>query len=231
MAVIRAWKANAKAWINVIQQNKVVSRQVTNQAMINALLDLLPTANPEPSVLDLGCGEGWLCRELAARNIRMTGVDVVPALIEQARRTAAELFPPVNYSVLSYQDVAEGTLARRYDGVVCNFSLLDEHSVRLLFSRVHTLLNPGGVLVLQTLHPDRLPMTRSTADTDTGWQLEHWQGFDESFPAPSPWFYRSLQEWQSLFHQSRLIPLEVIEPRHPDSGELMSLIMAGQLPD
>lgn len=231
MAVIRAWKANAKAWINVIQQNKVASRQVTNKAIVRALLDLLPKENRSLSVLDLGCGEGWLCRELASKGIRMTGVDVVPALIEQALLSTPDLTPPVHYSVFSYEAVAGGALGQRYDGVVCNFSLLDENSVKLLFSQVHTLLNPGGVLILQTLHPDKAAMANSPADTDHCWKQENWQGFEEPFPAPSPWFYRPLQEWQSLFHQSRLIPLEVIEPRHPDTGELMSLIMAGRLPD
>ena len=35
-------------------------------------------------VLDLGCGEGWLARALAAGGLDVTGVDGAPALVEAA---------------------------------------------------------------------------------------------------------------------------------------------------
>ena len=32
-------------------------------------------------VLDLGCGEGWLCRALLANEIEAVGIDGVPELV------------------------------------------------------------------------------------------------------------------------------------------------------
>ncbi len=45
---------------------------------------------PGTRVLDVGCGVGRWCRELAARGGRVTGVDFSPTMIGEARRRAAE---------------------------------------------------------------------------------------------------------------------------------------------
>jgi 2-polyprenyl-3-methyl-5-hydroxy-6-metoxy-1,4-benzoquinol methylase len=46
-------------------------------------LDLLPP--PGRRTLDLGCGEGRLSRDLAARGHSMVGVDLAPEMVDAAR--------------------------------------------------------------------------------------------------------------------------------------------------
>ncbi len=75
-------------------------------------------------------------------------MDVVPSLVEAAQAQGGGEF-----HLLSYADVAAGALERRADVVVCNFSLLGEASVDELLAAVPSLLEPGGVLLVQTLHP------------------------------------------------------------------------------
>lgn len=199
-----------------------------------------PSEDTPPAVLDLGCGEGWLCRELAQRGMRVTGADAVPALIEQARQLNENYVTPIEYTVLSYEQVAEGKLASTYDVVICNFSLLGQKSVEQLFSMIHTLLNPGGVFIIQTLHPHSLKINDSMSDSwkqasqpkdsqqKDSWQRETWKTFDEPFATPSPWFFRTREQWSLLFQSSKLTMLDVIEPRHPNTDQLMSLILAGR---
>jgi len=80
--IVDSWKKNAAAWTDAVRQNQIESRTlVTNQAIVDAVLSRLPR-----TVLDVGCGEGWLVRSLAEHNIRAIGVDVVPSLIEKASR-------------------------------------------------------------------------------------------------------------------------------------------------
>lgn len=235
-AIVAAWRQNAQPWIRLVQQDKIPSRSlVTNQAVVATVMASLEARTtdaevspvPVPKVLDLGCGEGWLCRELARRGLQVTGVDAVPALIEQARRSRDSSLPPglCDFRLMSYDDVAQGQLAQRYDALVCNFSLLGERSVERLFAVAHTLLNPGGRLIVQTLHPAKVLADQQQPGA---WQEERWQGFEEDFTAPSPWFFRTTEQWQQLFLGSHVNLETVIEPRHPGTDEVMSLMLVGR---
>ncbi|MEW5305968.1 MAG: hypothetical protein WDW36_008476 [Sanguina aurantia] len=83
--IIDAWHANAAPWTVAVRAGDIASRRlVTDAAIIDAVLARAPR-----TVLDVGCGEGWLARALACRDIDVTGIDVVQALIDQARARRA----------------------------------------------------------------------------------------------------------------------------------------------
>jgi SAM-dependent methyltransferase len=58
------------------------------RAAWDRILDLVLPPRPLDA-LDVGCGTGFLCFELAGRGHRVTGVDFAPAMLEEARRKAA----------------------------------------------------------------------------------------------------------------------------------------------
>ena len=63
------WNINAKPWIKAIDNNEIESRMlVTIIAIINTILE-----HKAQHLLDIGCGEGWLARELAVHGIRGIG--------------------------------------------------------------------------------------------------------------------------------------------------------------
>jgi SAM-dependent methyltransferase len=56
-----------------------------------ALLDLFASfARPKGTVLDLGCGPGHVSKYLAARGLRMHGIDIAPEMIGLARTRVPE---------------------------------------------------------------------------------------------------------------------------------------------
>ncbi|MEP7186878.1 MAG: methyltransferase domain-containing protein [Rhodanobacter sp.] len=115
-----------------VREHQIESRRlVTDGAIIQAVLSVAPK-----SVLDIGCGEGWLTRVLAGEGISVTGVDAVPDLIELARQ-ADNADAPADHAVMSYERIAAGELKLTVDAVVCNFALLGKESVEGLFGAMH----------------------------------------------------------------------------------------------
>lgn len=214
--VTASWHLNAVPWTTAVREAQIESRrQVTDQAIVAAVTDCAPR-----SVLDIGCGEGWLARALAARGIPVTGIDVVPALIDAARRAGGG-----DFHVMSYEDIAAGRLQASADLVVCNFCLIGKESVDGLFAAIPQLLNAGGHFLVQTLHPLIACGDQPYRD---GWREGSWQGFDPAFSDPPPWYFRTLESWIALFAAAGLRLREVREPLHPLTQNPASVIFIAQ---
>lgn len=210
--ILDSWHKNAAPWTTAVRDRQIESRRlVSDQSVIDAILGCKPE-----TVLDLGCGEGWLSRALSNAGIRVIGVDAVPELIAQAKNAGGG-----DFRVLSYEQIAAGALDERADVVVCNFALLGRESVAGLFAAVPSLLNSNGTFIVQTLHPVSACGDRPYRD---GWREGSWQGFGPAFTDPAPWYFRTLESWTRLFARNGLRLIETREPRHPETGQPVSVI-------
>lgn len=197
-----AWVANARPWRDAVRGGKIPSRENTsNGAIIEAIMALRPA-----TVLDLGCGEGWLARALAQRDIHVLGVDAVPALVSDARIAGGGRF-----ECLSYEEIIAGALNERVDLIVANFSLLGSGVVDELFRVLPDLLNDGGQVVVQTLDP------RGQEPCEDGWRQGSWAGIPGTFADPAPWYFRTLQSWRALFENNGLKITD--ETFHGEAGD------------
>lgn len=210
--IVACWHGNAQAWTAAVRERRIQSRTlVTDRAIVDAVRSRAPR-----SVLDIGCGEGWLGRALAASGINVLGIDVVPGLIAQARAGGGGEF-----RVASYQQAAAGTLGFTADVAVCNFSLLGKESVETIFAAVASLLNSGGAFIIQTLHPVE---ACGEAPYRDGWREGSWAGFSGDFTDPAPWYFRTLESWLELFRRYGLTLLQLHEPLDPRSQRPASVI-------
>lgn len=217
--ILDSWARNAVPWTTAVRERQIESRHlVTDQAIVNAVLDRSPR-----SVLDLGCGEGWLARALTASGIEVIGIDAIPALIEQAQQAGAG-----DFRVMSYEDVAAGRLKLSVDAVVCNFALLGDESVAGLFGVVRSLLKPHGAFLVQTLHSLTACGDHPYQD---GWRQGSWAGFSADFSDAAPWYFRTLESWIRLFAKHGLRLLELREPLHPQTQKPASVIFMAQAAD
>ncbi len=113
---------------------------------------------PGGRVLDVGCGTGHYCRELAQTGRDCLGIDLDPGMIDQAERS----HPEGAFRILGMEDV--GVLpAEGFTGIFCIGNVLPHlPSSRLsaFLMDVKQLLAPGGVWIFQTVNFDPI-LTRS----------------------------------------------------------------------
>lgn len=214
--IAAAWRRDADAWATVVAEARIESRRlVTDRAIVDCLCALAPRC-----LLDLGCGEGWLARALAATGVDVHGVDIAPGLVERARAAGG-----ARYSLMPYEDVANDALGERFDACVCNFSLLGARSTAALVAAMPRLLSPGGAFVVQTLHPHVACGDQPYRD---GWRAGSWAGIDGDFGEPAPWYFRTLESWVALVIEAGLELAAVHEPRHPLTMRPASLILVAR---
>ncbi len=215
--VVSSWHRNAAPWSVAVRDGQIESRRlVTDQAVLAAIRSRSPR-----TVLDIGCGEGWLARALSGDGIGVIGVDVVPALIESARRA----HPDGDYRIVSYESIAAGTFDVRVDLAVANFSLIGADAVDSLIRHVPSLLASRGHLIVQTLHPATAGGGLPYVD---GWRPGSWAGFGPDFTDPAPWYFRTIESWVSLLARSGFVLRELREPVHPTTGNPASLLLVAQ---
>lgn len=217
-AIRNSWRKNVDAWTDAVRNQEIPSRhQVTDGAIIKAILDQEPR-----TLVDLGCGEGWLARALSHTRISVTGFDGEPGLIEQARAAGGGQFYVAPYEALVRRD-----LESPVDAIVANFSLLGETTVNDLFRWAPRQLTAKGVFIVQTVHPH---LACGDMGYTEGWRPGSWEGFSDAFVDPSPWYFRTLESWARLFTGNGLRITSLREPLNPETALPASVILVGQKP-
>ncbi|MCS6968982.1 MAG: methyltransferase domain-containing protein [Cytophagales bacterium] len=218
MGVTPSWKVNAAGWIRAIEQSELANRElVTSRAILEAIQQLNPS-----TLLDMGCGEGWLVRILRSQGVAADGLDRTLEYIHCA--TAKDCTE--HYFLLSYEEVLAGRLNKRsYDAIVFNFSLLEKELTEKLLAYLPSLLNHKGHLLIQTLHPFRWNFNQP--------YQSHWESqFDETLPAllriTPPWYARTISDWIHLVLNSGFQLVRIEEPLCLVTQQPISLLLVAQ---
>jgi SAM-dependent methyltransferase len=170
------------------------------------------------TVLDAGCGPGYLSKKLHDRGARVIGVDFAERMIAIARG----LYPELDFRV---DDCAElRTIADAHcDLVIANYVLMDTPDLHGTMAAFHRVLKPGGVAVLVFSHPC-FPQARATVSEDGEeicyrWNFRYfesrtcldppWAHFTSEFI----WFHRPLSDYWKAFTAAGFVVVDFEEPR------------------
>lgn len=165
-----AWDAQAAWYDRLVGED---GSDYHKEVILPGAMQLL-AANAGERILDLGCGQGVFCRQLAAAGVRVTGVDLSSELIARARRY--EIENPLNRHTSTFIDYrVEDACALpadlrtgSYDGAVSILSAGNMESIDGFFEGAAQAVKKGGRLVVVIMHPCfRIP------------RQSHWQ-YDEA---------------------------------------------------
>lgn len=130
---------HAEAWVESAYAGEV-RFPVGAERVRLALEAVEPARGDGGALVDLGCGGGQLCVHAAKLGWSVVGVDVAPAMIEQAELERGDL--PIRYVVASFDE--NGLDAGAFDAVTALglIEYLPEDDA--LFAEAQRLLRPGG---------------------------------------------------------------------------------------
>jgi ubiquinone/menaquinone biosynthesis C-methylase UbiE len=116
-------------------------------------------------MLDVGCGQGVFCRELASRGVQVVGIDASKKLIDIAKKMSGEKYN-IHYRVSDAGDL-EGIQDATFDAACSILAIQNMENLAAVTKETARVLKKNGRLVWVLNHPCfRIPR-------QSGW------GFDE----------------------------------------------------
>jgi ubiquinone biosynthesis O-methyltransferase len=100
-------------------------------------------------VLDIGCGDGEFALELTKRGAAVTGIDASPAMIDAAKRRAAQHNAEITFQVATAEHLPFP--AEQFDVVTAITILCFVEDAAAVFREVARVLRPRGRLVIGEL--------------------------------------------------------------------------------
>lgn len=145
---MNVWDQIADSWICHMRQRPEAAMAREN-ILLPPLLDLIGAVEGR-TVIDDGCGEGFLSRILARMGARVTGIDTSTVLLAEARRDEEREPLGITYlerSVADLQDLSG------FDIVVSCLVLPIIPDYKEAIREASRVLRPGGIFVAAFTHP------------------------------------------------------------------------------
>jgi len=143
--IITAWAA-----ANVHIESFGEEGDFTRQHLLNPAIFALLGPVEGRAILDAGCGQGYLCRLLAQRGARVTGVE--PATPWYRAAIEREEHERLGITYLQ-TDLSTLEITDRFDAVVANMVLMDIPAYEAAIQQCVAALAPGGAFVFSLTHP------------------------------------------------------------------------------
>ena len=107
----------------------------------NRLINYLRKRNRQLSILETGCGNGWLCARLGELSgADITGIDINESELNQAKRVFQNR---ANIQFL-VGDISDALLDKKFDIIVFAASIQYFPSLSQILGKAFSILNPGG---------------------------------------------------------------------------------------
>lgn len=141
--VVAYFNAEAPVWSIRYQESRHF------QARLQKVLGWMAAYPPYLQILDFGCGSGVLLKALSAANYKLTGVDLSPRMLAEARRSMESVPPCERARLFDVNAQFEGEHTEQsYDGIFCLGVLEYLEDPQALLTHLCGLLKPGGFLML-----------------------------------------------------------------------------------
>ncbi|MEV8273761.1 methyltransferase domain-containing protein [Microbacterium sp. NPDC077184] len=215
--VTESWDANAAIRAAELANNEDPSYRALINLALRHLGERVPAGG---SVLDAGCGVGFLTRAMDDAGYDVTAVDPSSESIRQAKLHHPGIAD--RFQVATISNFASANPTRKFDAVVANMTVHNVDKFQTFFRAAHDLLARNGILYIATPNPRNYLQTRSdlrelVRDLDLAQpQTLHRVHFrirnHEPHPAPITFYHHPIKEYLAT---ARSVGLEIIDFEQP----------------
>jgi SAM-dependent methyltransferase len=153
----------------------------------------LPAKSKPFHVLDLGCGPGLYCHELARHGYRVTGCDFAPGPLAYARRTAGAEQLDCRFLTADLAELPAGFVAEvgPVDAITFwfgEFNSFPPPVARDILAKITPCLKPGGIFVVEYQPFELFPRRHS----------KEWQACESSVFSDDPHLWLKEYYWDEV---------------------------------
>ncbi|UCE09678.1 MAG: methyltransferase domain-containing protein [Candidatus Thorarchaeota archaeon] len=220
-----SWEANAEDYADLTQID--MTGDPNRQFIIDPALWSLVGDVSGLSVLDAGCGHGYLTRVLATKGAKAVGVDFSGPFIHYCTRVESEMNLGCKFYRASITDMHE-LASKSFDIVVSNIVMGDVLDYKSAFKEIARVLKDDGRFIWSNVHPVfgrtagaidvRFPRDSQRGESrylkmidryfDSGGEQYTWMK-----SRPSWGFVRTLEEYSKALKDAGFVISEILEPR------------------
>ena len=213
-----------------LRHRQIISGQDISyrKVLVPTMMDFIMDCDPS-SVIDLGCGSGYLTQEIALLGGSIVGIDLSPKSIELARQHFTD-HENVAFEVMLIEDLPKQQLGPFTTGVA-NMTFMTALDLDSVVKAVARVLIPGGMLIGAITHPCFWPLY-------WGYDKESWFQYEHEVLVEAPFristsitdivtthIHRPLERYLNAFSEAGFEIMDLIEPR-PDE-EVLKLYPSG----
>ncbi|MHA2252168.1 MAG: class I SAM-dependent methyltransferase [Candidatus Kariarchaeaceae archaeon] len=178
------------------------------------------------SILDAGCGTGYLSRLLQQKGARVTAVDFSPKMVDLARELSnSNKGPSIQFYVDSCSQLSQVS-DTSVDKIVSNYVLMDLEDLQGAARAFFRVLKPGGIAVIVITHPcfpqSDFSQIREDGSVHYRWDFPYYEsrklreGPWKHFTSDFTWYHRPIRDYFQEFLKAGFNVLNFDEPVVPD---------------
>jgi 2-polyprenyl-3-methyl-5-hydroxy-6-metoxy-1,4-benzoquinol methylase len=223
-ALHASWDTNVDSRADELANHRDRAYADLTELLLGLLAERIPA---DGSILDAGCGLGYMANSMVAAGYRVEGVDPSRLSIDYAKKS----FGNIEFSAQTIEQYASDCAhASRHDAVVANMVLHTTPQLHAFVASSAKALKKEGSFIASIPHPFFFISTKESVSIPLDYSVT--RGFAIPFringgrthPAPVPYFQRTLADYSEALHRAGISDLRIREPQRVGHGRCYDIL-------